>query len=63
MRVKETERDYNRERCELSGMTGQGRDAMKLLQKMGRAEFQTQLIHLSLRLKRGDKGTKGGQWV
>ena len=29
---------------------------------MGRAEFQTQLIHLSLRLKRGDKGTKGGQW-
>ncbi len=57
MRVRETERDYNWVLGEWSQDGRMGKRSYEGTQKdMGRAEFQTKLICLSLRLKRSGRG-------
>lgn len=60
MRVGETERDYNGGRWEWSRDDRMGKRSYEGTQKhTGRAEVQTKLICLSLRLKRGARGDRG----
>lgn len=60
MRVGETERDYDGGRWEWSRDDRMGKRSYEGTQKhTGRAEVQTKLICLSLRLKRGAGGDRG----